>query len=82
MAAAPKEGRKAALRRIRSRLEKRSFGNDLWQVVLQYAYGESNLQNSRPRYRLGARLYLGTGAGRGLSDFYLGGNLGFDLPGG
>jgi len=44
MAAPPKESRKTALRRARARLEKRSFGNDSWQVVLQYAYGEPNLQ--------------------------------------
>lgn len=44
MAAPPKESRTTALRRARARLEKRSFGNNSWQVVLQYAYGEPNLQ--------------------------------------
>lgn len=44
MANATKKARNEAIARARARLDKRSFGNDLWQVVLQYAYGEPNLQ--------------------------------------
>jgi len=41
-----KKARNEAIARARAKLEKRSFGNDSWQVVLQYAYGEPNLQMS------------------------------------
>jgi hypothetical protein len=40
----PKKSRKEAIASARARLDKRSFGNDLWQIVLQYGYGEPNLQ--------------------------------------
>jgi hypothetical protein len=44
MAKSAKKVRKEAIARARARLEKRSFGNDLWKVVLQYAYGEPTIQ--------------------------------------
>jgi Mannitol repressor len=37
-------GRQKAIGRARARLEKRSYGNESWQVILQYAFGEPNLQ--------------------------------------
>ncbi len=40
----PKKARNKAIARAKARLDKRSYGNDLWQVVLQYGYGEPNLQ--------------------------------------
>jgi hypothetical protein len=44
MPALSKKARKEAIARAKARLNKRSYGNDLWQVVLQYGYGEPNLQ--------------------------------------
>jgi hypothetical protein len=44
MAAPSKKERKEAIARARARLDKRSFGNDLWQIVLQYGYGQPTLE--------------------------------------
>jgi hypothetical protein len=44
MANLAKKARNEAIARARSRLDKRSYGNDLWQVVLQYAFGKPNLE--------------------------------------
>jgi hypothetical protein len=39
-----KKARNEAIARAKARLDKRSYGNDLWEVILQYGYGEPNLQ--------------------------------------
>lgn len=44
MAKSSKKERSEAIARIRERLSKRSFGNDSWQIVLRYGYGEPNLE--------------------------------------
>lgn len=44
MVKSPNKVRKEAIARARARLDKRSYGNDLWQVVLQYAYGKPDIQ--------------------------------------
>jgi hypothetical protein len=44
MSNSAKKAKQEAISSIRSRLDQRSFGNDSWQVVLQYAFGEPNIQ--------------------------------------
>jgi hypothetical protein len=44
MAKSPKKARKEAIAGARARLDKRSYGNELWQVILQYGYGKPDLQ--------------------------------------
>ena len=39
-----KKERSEAIGRARARLEKRTFGNDSWSVVLQYSHDDPNLQ--------------------------------------
>jgi hypothetical protein len=39
-----KKTRREAIARARARLDKRSYGNDLWQTVLQYAFGKPSLE--------------------------------------
>jgi hypothetical protein len=43
MAKSPAKERKEVIARARARLDKRTYGNDLWQIVLQYGYGEPNV---------------------------------------
>lgn len=38
------KARREAIANMRSRLDQRSYGNDSWQVVLQYAFSEPSLQ--------------------------------------
>jgi len=44
MTKSPQKARKEAIARARARLDKRSYGNDSWQVILQYGYGGPDLQ--------------------------------------
>jgi hypothetical protein len=44
MAKSPKKAGKEAIAGARARLDKRSYGNELWQVLLQYGYGKPDLQ--------------------------------------
>jgi hypothetical protein len=46
MTVVSKKARKEALARAKERLNARSFGNDSWQVILQYTGDSSNLQTS------------------------------------
>jgi hypothetical protein len=41
-----KKTRKEAIARARARLDTRSYGNDSWQVILQYTSGAPNLQTA------------------------------------
>jgi hypothetical protein len=42
MATPSRKSRNAAIARAKARLDERSYGNDLWQVVLQYSYCETS----------------------------------------
>lgn len=44
MAKSVAKERKEAIARARARLDQRTFGNDLWQIVLQYGYGAPNIE--------------------------------------
>jgi hypothetical protein len=44
MTKSPNKERKEAIFRAKARLDKRSFGNDSWDVILQYGYGEPTPQ--------------------------------------
>jgi hypothetical protein len=46
MAAPSKKTRKEALARARAQLDARSYGNDSWQVILQFASGALSLQTA------------------------------------
>jgi hypothetical protein len=49
MAAPSKKTRKEALARARAQLDARSYGNDSWQVILQFASGAPTFKQQLTR---------------------------------
>ncbi|MCK1447254.1 hypothetical protein IVB34_40240 [Bradyrhizobium sp. 2] len=44
MTKSPNKTRKEAIAHLRTRLDQRTYGNDSWQVILQYSYGEPSIE--------------------------------------